>query len=138
VGQLLSTTDPLDNTTTYTYDQLGRLASTTAPDDGATTFAYSDGPYNDQRSVTDPTGAVTRADYDYLGRVSDTYQVVRQAGATYHTQYGYGTHGWLTSTTTHHGVVTSTAYNVGNRSHRPTAPTRRSPISTTPRVGRSV
>jgi RHS repeat-associated protein len=69
-GQLLTMTNPLDQTTTYAYESgTGYLLSVTGPVSGATTeFAY-DG-YGRLASVEDPDGYLVLVDYDALDRIT--------------------------------------------------------------------
>jgi YD repeat-containing protein len=115
VGQLITETDPLGKTTNYLYDQLGRVARVTTAELGVVKYAYD--LIGDRVSVTDPTGAVNASTYDYLGRPLTSTQVVRQSGSSYTTNYTYGFGGWLASTQSPAGVVTSTTY----KRRRPTS-----------------
>ncbi len=111
LGQVVTETDPLGHDTTYTYDQLGRTATVTAPNTGVTHYTYDLNA--DLLSITDPTGAQTQATYDWLGRKLTATQVVRQPSpAAYTATYAYtAPAGWLTSTTTPDGAVSSLTAN---------------------------
>jgi large repetitive protein len=121
-GLVTSTTDGLNYTTYYTYDQLGDQVTEKAPDNSVTTTAYdADG---EPLSVTGPTGAVTGATYDYLGRLHTSTQVERYSGsgtAGYTTQYAYGDTnglggggGWLSQVTSPDGVITKYGYDAAH------------------------
>ena len=117
VGQMISTTDPLNKTTTFVYDQLGRVAKVTAPDGGETKYTYTN--LGEQTSVTDPTAARSEATYDYLGRLTHSIQIVRQTASNHQTLYSYGPGGWLSSTQSPTGVTQSVIYNeVGEPTQR--------------------
>ncbi|GIH02085.1 hypothetical protein Rhe02_01520 [Rhizocola hellebori] len=96
-GLVKKTIDPLNNATTYIYDQLGRLASTTAPDLGVSRFGYTLN--GQQSSVTDPTGVRAEATYDYMERVLTSTEVVASPPASYITNYSYHVNGWLATVT---------------------------------------
>ncbi|HEY1098916.1 MAG TPA: hypothetical protein VGF99_08300, partial [Myxococcota bacterium] len=75
VGQVLTETDPLDRTTTYSYDEIGRLVSETLPDpDGsggpqtAPVWTYSYDAVGNLVGVTDALGRTTQYLYDELYR----------------------------------------------------------------------
>ena len=79
-GQQTIATDALDNSTQYTYDNLGKVASTTAANGGVTTSTYdADG---DVLSHTGPTGQQTSATYDALGRKLTSTTVERYSAGT--------------------------------------------------------
>ena len=67
LGQVTSQTDPDNNQTTYTYDQLGnRTSQTDVTTGGSTGYTYD---LDDELlSETGPTGAQTTTTYDFLGR----------------------------------------------------------------------
>jgi len=67
VGNLISQTDPLGNTTTYLYDSLNRMTHAQAPDGAVVSYQY-DGVGN-LLGVTDPLGRVSTFTYDGLNRV---------------------------------------------------------------------
>src|SRR5207249_1201669 len=64
-GDLLSTTDPLGNRTSYAYDSAGNLVSTTDALGDTTTFAYD--AYGDLTGVTEPLGITITYTYDANG-----------------------------------------------------------------------
>src|SRR6201999_655126 len=63
-GNVLSTTDPDQLTTSYTYDALGRVRTETAPGNRITTTSYPSPLVTD---VTDPTGHISQTTSDVLG-----------------------------------------------------------------------
>lgn len=69
-GELTSETDPLGNQTSYTYDGDGNLASVTDANGNTTTYAYT--PDEQVQSITDPAGDVTTYDYDQDGNVESS------------------------------------------------------------------
>jgi RHS repeat-associated protein len=112
-GQVTSTTDALDNTTKYGYDQLGDRVTVTAPDGSVTTTAYdADG---EPLSVTGPTGAQTQSTWDYMGRQLTSTQVERSTGSgtvpyTADSSYDDADGGWLSEETSPDGVSTQYSY----------------------------
>uniref|UniRef100_UPI003F4946E8 RHS repeat-associated core domain-containing protein n=1 Tax=Nonomuraea sp. CA-252377 TaxID=3240003 RepID=UPI003F4946E8 len=99
-GQRISTTDPLDNVTTYDYDQLGRQVRITnpAPADGQTpgTWVTEYNMAGEKVATVDPTGARATASYDGLGRQITATQIERKpASATYTTKMEYDDAGRL-------------------------------------------
>ncbi len=70
-GRIVSATDPLGNTTTYTYDEKGNLAGVTDSADRTVTYTYDDD--HNLLSITDPMGiAVERNEYGQDGRLIAT------------------------------------------------------------------
>ncbi len=66
-GNPLSITDPLGNTTSFTYNSLSKPVSILYPDNTKEIFYYnSDGTLKEHFSVT---GLKTECSYDYLGRI---------------------------------------------------------------------
>ncbi|WSB23145.1 polymorphic toxin-type HINT domain-containing protein [Streptomyces albidoflavus] len=65
-GLLQSATDPMGNTWSYTYDQLGRATQTVDPDAGRTVQQYND--RNQVVTSTDARGRTVHHTYDDLGR----------------------------------------------------------------------
>ncbi|WP_377343917.1 LamG-like jellyroll fold domain-containing protein [Plantactinospora siamensis] len=115
LGQLTSSTDPRDKTTTYEYDSLGNVTKVTGPTNKSATARYD--AVGDLLDSVDATGAKVSATYDMLGRKLTSSQVVRQpTPATNTTVYDYGTGAygsgpWLQKTTSPEGVATSYGYN---------------------------
>jgi RHS repeat-associated protein len=69
-GDLLTSTDPLSNVTTYTYTIQGQLKTVTAPGNRTTTWTYNDS--GDLVAITDPLGKSTELLPDAVGRVAQT------------------------------------------------------------------
>ncbi|WP_410595427.1 LamG-like jellyroll fold domain-containing protein [Amycolatopsis sp. lyj-23] len=96
LGNVLTSTDPLNHVTTNTYDQLSHLARTSLPPAGEAipTWRYSHDLDGDLLSATDPTGARHEATYDAAGEQLTSTDVVRQpTTAAYTTQLTYGLNG---------------------------------------------
>jgi RHS repeat-associated protein len=125
---IIEKTDPLGNTTTYTYDEKRHLIATTYPDGTATTNTYDENgnltsstdalgntttyTYNEQNlvtSITDAVGKQTQYSYDAQGNM---IAVTDPAGAT--TQYSYDARGNITSITNPLGKTTTMAYDQYN------------------------
>ena len=69
-GNVISTTDPRNKTTTDSYDGLGNLVSTTDADNGTTYYTYdADG---NQVTETDPMGDTTTNTYNRLDQLVST------------------------------------------------------------------
>jgi RHS repeat-associated protein len=91
-GDLASVEDANQNTTSFTYDQIGRTLSITYPDTGQTTYTYEDSPPNSIQTtklITKSIKHVTNSVDDGLGRViqnqltSDTPQGTDYTDTTY-------------------------------------------------------
>jgi RHS repeat-associated protein len=105
-GNVVSSTDPLDNVTYYTYDGAGELVYAEDPNYNTTAYTYdADG---NLKTVTDPLGNVTTYDYDYAGRQTAEYEPNQDlaegyggggGGFTPETTYGYNAAGELASMT---------------------------------------
>jgi RHS repeat-associated protein len=67
-GQLTARTDPRGNITRYAYDGDGRLSSVSAPDGSITTYAYDAAA--EMVSRTDPNGHVAHWSYDATGKLA--------------------------------------------------------------------
>jgi RHS repeat-associated protein len=61
-GNRLTSTNPLNQTTYYTYDGVGRILSSTTPLGHVTIYTYN--AYGDLLTLTDPLGHTTRYTYD--------------------------------------------------------------------------
>lgn len=96
-------TDPLGNTTRYTYDLKRNLTSIIAPDGTTTRYTYDQN--SNLTSVTDPLGNVTTYTYNSLNLVAS---MTDTRGKT--TNYVYDTLGNLTSVTAPTGAVTQFQY----------------------------
>jgi RHS repeat-associated protein len=92
---LLSTTDPLGNTTAYTYNATRQVLTTTDARGGTTTNAYD--AKGNLVSTTDPLGNATAYTYDTRGNVLT--QTVTVGGAAQVTRYQYDAQGRLAKET---------------------------------------
>ncbi|WP_017607150.1 DNRLRE domain-containing protein [Nocardiopsis xinjiangensis] len=128
LGRVVSHTDPLGNSRTYTWDQLGNLTGSMDPPQEEGTepgqWSYSYNPVGELLTVVDPLGARTEATYDDLGRQVTETEVERvPAAAAYTTQYTYDVSGNPLSVTDPLGNETAYAYNPAGELERSTAPT---------------
>jgi len=123
-GNLLSTTDPRNDTTTIAYNSLGQVTSVTDPLTHATSITYN---ANGQpASVTDALGNITTFEYDAQGnlitttdplgnRTTRTYDAVsRLATLTdprdFTTQFAYDALNRVTQITDANGGITGFTY----------------------------
>ncbi|MFJ5535170.1 LamG-like jellyroll fold domain-containing protein [Streptomyces sp. NPDC093261] len=118
-GHLTAATDADNNTTHYTYDQLGDAALIQQPAAGGTT-PTSHTTYDadsEPLSSTDPTGAVVQETYDDLGRPVTSSVIVRQPTVTTDTtSFGYDAAGNPNSVTLPGGEHTTATYDdAGNQ-----------------------
>jgi RHS repeat-associated protein len=67
-SQVTSITDPLGNVTKYTYDAAGNKLSQTDPDGNTTTYAYNS--FGQVVKTTDALGKTSNTTYDSFGNVS--------------------------------------------------------------------
>lgn len=67
-GNLLTTTDPLNHTTTIAYNSFGQPTSVTDPLTNVTTFAYDT--VGNLMTTTDPLGNATQRAYDAVSRLT--------------------------------------------------------------------
>ena len=135
-GDVISTTDPRNNTTTDAYDGLGNLVSTTDADNGTTSYTFdADG---NQLTETDPMGDTTTNKYNRLDQlVSTTDATGATTGYTYDaagnqatetdplgntTTDAYDDIGQLVSTTDANGATTSYTYYANGDQHTETDP----------------
>ncbi len=100
---LLQSTDPNNNTTTYTYDTNKNITSKTDPDGSATTYTYDDS--GNMTSTTDALNQTTTYTYNTYGQVTG---ITASDGTT--TTYTYDTNGNLTQTTDSTGAITKYEY----------------------------
>ena len=127
LGNMLTSEDPNQNTTTYGYDSLLRLTTITAPSVAAGVAVTSMGYNNDDQVTqsTDPMSRVTQYGYDNAGRltlVTDPLPGGSQAAST--TAYTYDNNGNVLSTTIPSGT-TSYQYDDLGRLIKTTQPTAR-------------
>lgn len=113
--RVLTDVSPKNETTTYTYDQLGDVAKTVDGRTGVTHATYDTN--KEKLTSASPAGTVTAATYDYLGRkVTSSVKEVARSGEVETTHYAYKTGGWLASQTSPAGAVTSYGYdNLGEK-----------------------
>jgi len=112
-GNLLTATDALGHTTTYTYDssnnvlsQAVQLNSTTTP-----TTSYTYNSVGQVLTVTDALGHATTNTYDAHGNLTSVTTPVPGGGPTASvTQFGYNSLGELTTITDPLGHATTLAY----------------------------
>jgi RHS repeat-associated protein len=69
-GRLLSATDALNQTTSYSYDLVNNITTTTFPDTGVQTVQYDS--YGMALSTTDPLGHITTNTYDANHNLAST------------------------------------------------------------------
>lgn len=93
-------TDPLGNTTRYSYDQDGNLLTKTAPNGATTSYTYDSN--SNLLTETDPLGNITSYSYNNLNLVTS---ITDPKGAT--TSYAYDTKGNLTAITDPSGAITT-------------------------------
>ena len=111
-GNLLSTKDALQHATTFTYYPDGNLATRTDRLDRPTGYAYDS--FGNLTSETDALGNVTSYTYDESGnRLTETRRRTKADGTqeTLVTRFTYDKNGRLLSTMQPDGSVTSTTYN---------------------------
>ena len=107
-NKVLSTTDPLNRTTTYTYDTSGNMTSATllaGTPDSVTSFYTYDPTFNRITSTTDPLGHVTSFTYDSSGNVIRITDPLK-----HQLRFAYDSNGELSSTTDALGNVTQFSY----------------------------
>ncbi|MER6007438.1 polymorphic toxin-type HINT domain-containing protein [Nonomuraea angiospora] len=107
-GQLISTTDPRGNITTFDYDKLGRQVRVTDPapaGQAAGTWVSEYDLAGEQRAMVDPTGSRREATYDDLGRQITATQIERKpATAIYVSKMEYDDAGRLVKQIPHGSV----------------------------------
>ena len=96
-------TDPLGNTTSYTYDSKGNLLTRTEP--GSKTTSYTYDADNNTTSITDPLGRVTSFTYNSRGQVLTATDPKGNV-----TSNSYDTKGNLLQTTDPASAVVSYSY----------------------------
>ncbi len=128
-GNIVSETDPLDNSITYTYDSAGRVLTETDKEGNTTTYEYSY--YGHMKRKTDPEEGIWRFSYDVVG--NKTAEVDPEGHVTYYLYddlnrvtritnpdlttklYAYDNEGNLASETDENGNVTEYEYDALNR-----------------------
>ncbi len=101
-GNLLTRTDELGHTKTYTYDSNGNVLSVSQPDGNGNTptTSYTYNSFNEVLTVTDPLGNVTTNAYDANGNLlTFTTPKPNSSTAASVTQFAYNSLGELTQIT---------------------------------------
>ncbi|MGW6356549.1 DNRLRE domain-containing protein [Streptomyces sp. NPDC055092] len=111
-GQITSTTDALDKTTTQTYDTFGRpLVSKVPKDQAAGVYITTPAPVYDANDntteSTSPTNAVSKAVYDAMDQVTSATAPVNNQTADRKTAFTYDKVGNVRTTTEPKGVATT-------------------------------
>ena len=111
-GRVLTSTSPLGEVTSYTYNGAGDLTSITTPDANGGTATLSFVLNSDGRAIEThlPDGTVTFATYDAHGDVTSSTDAL---GNT--TTFAYDARGNTVSVTDALGGVTSSTYDLANR-----------------------
>jgi len=113
--QLTSVTDPVENQTSYSYDDVGHSATTSDANGRTTSYSYNAA--GDLVSVAAPDLSVTSYDHDEMGNL-----VARTDANDHVTTYSYDQVGRLVSATTPAGRVRTYAYDeIGNLTRETTA-----------------
>ena len=113
LGNVLSTTDPLGNVTSNTYDSNDNVTSTTQPavTGGTPTTTYTYNSFGEVLTMTDPLGHVTTNTYDSHGNLLSVTTPAPQSGtAASETQFAYNSLGELTQITDPLGRITAITY----------------------------
>jgi RHS repeat-associated protein len=112
-GNVLTKTDALGHTTTYTYDSANNVTSVSQPAGGSTT-ATTTSTYNsfgEVLTVTDPLGHTTTNAYDTHGNLTSVTSPAPNGNtAASVTQFAYDTKGELTQITDPLGHITTMTY----------------------------
>jgi YD repeat-containing protein len=108
MGQVATTVDALERTTTMTYDDLGQLIRTTHPDGAFEETTYDES--GRRSSSKDAAGRTTSFEYDRVGRLVKT---TFPGGAV--TRMGYDPGGRQVSATDARGKVTTFGYDDAGR-----------------------
>lgn len=92
LGQLLSSTDPIELETTYGYDAFGRITYEIHPDRGRTDFTYDNaGNLIKQKTPLTGTAGITM-DYEY-NRIKKRVMADSESKKTYNVYYSWGSEG---------------------------------------------
>jgi RHS repeat-associated protein len=137
-GDLKTATDPLNNTTSYTYDSQGRLLTVTRPDSGVTTYTYeAAGPLTITESVTSSQNRTTTLAYYHLGDPQPVGKVkTNQDPRGKTTTLAYNAFGDLTSVTDPLSHATSYGYDALGRRTTVTDPLQHTTTTTYDARGR--
>jgi RHS repeat-associated protein len=111
-GNVLTTTDALSHTTTYTYDSSNnRLTQSISVGGSNATTTYTYNSLGEVLTVTDPLGHVTTNAYDSNGNLTSATTPVPATGVSASvTQFAYDSKGELTSITDPLSHATTMAY----------------------------
>jgi YD repeat-containing protein len=113
-GNLLSTTDELGHTTSYSYDSNNDVTSVAQPSvsGGAPNTTYTYNSFGEVLTQTNPLGNVTTNTYDSRGNLTSvTSPSPGNGGAASVTQFAYNGLGELTQITDPLGHITTVSYN---------------------------
>jgi YD repeat-containing protein len=121
-GNLLSTTDDLGNTTSYTYDGSSNMVSASKPLNSSTTARtfYTYNSFGEVLTSTDALGNTTTNSYDTHGNLlSVTSPALNSSTAASVTQFSYNTLGELTQITDPNGNASTLTYTDCHDHRRP-------------------
>ena len=107
-GNVLTSTDALENTTTYTYDTMNRLETQTDARGGVITYAYDN--MGNLTSITDERNHVTTFEYDGMDRLVK----VTDPGL-FSKEFDYDANGNMIEKTDKNGNIITSQYDVLNR-----------------------
>jgi RHS repeat-associated protein len=113
LGNVLSSTDALNNTTTYTYDSMGNVLTKSQQLNANTTltWSYTYNGFQEVLTATDPLGNVTTNVYDGNGNLlSTTTPPPSGTGSGLTTNFQYDSKGELTQVTDPKGNATHLTY----------------------------
>jgi RHS repeat-associated protein len=113
LGNVLSSTDALNNTTTYTYDSMGNVLTRTQylASNTPLTWSYTYNSFQEVLTATDPLGNVTTNVYDANGNLlSTTTPPPSGTGSGLTTSFQYNSLGELTQVTDPKGNAMHLAY----------------------------
>jgi RHS repeat-associated protein len=113
LGNVLASTDALNNTTSYTYDSMGNVLTKTQylASNTPVTWSYTYNSFQEVLTATDPLGNVTTNVYDANGNLlSTTTPPPSGSGSGLTTNFQYNTLGELTQVTDPKGNATHLAY----------------------------
>jgi len=134
-GFLASVTDPLGLTTTYTYDTYGQRTSMT--DTLGNTWQYAYDSLGRMTDSTDPAGTVSHYEYDASGRTIQSIQNYNSAKLQNEeniwnivTEYEYDARGNQVSVTDTYGKTTTYEYDLSGRLVKTTDPAGNITVST--------
>jgi RHS repeat-associated protein len=113
LGNMLSSADALNNTTTYTYDSMGNVLTKSQQLNANTTltWSYTYNGFQEVLTATDPLGNVTTNVYDANGNLLSTATPPPSgSGSGLTTSFQYNTLGELTQVTDPRGNHTTLTY----------------------------